>query len=117
MSGQLDLFAAPATRGASRRDGPGTSRAAGRSMSGQILRDQQMRVVDALGRLGDATAWEVTGWLNCGAIQPVQQNVISKRLGELRDLGMVRETGETRPGSSHRHQMVFALTERGRAVA
>lgn len=84
-------------------------------MAGNVLRDQQALVLDAVSRLGDATAWEVTGWINCGAIRPIQQNVAGKRLGELVDLGMVRETGGTRRGSSHRLLKVYALTERGRA--
>lgn len=112
---QPSLFDAPAERGASRGSDPATSREAGRSMSGQVLRDQQALVLGSVSASG-STAWQVT----CDLLRrghTVQQNVVAKRLGELRDLGMVRLTGETRPGSSSRHLQVFALTDAGRAVA
>lgn len=84
-------------------------------MSGSVLRDQQALVLSEVEQAG-STAWDIT----CGLVRRghrVQQNVVAKRLGELRELGMVRLTGETRPGSSNRHQQVFAKTERGRSVA
>ena len=111
---QPSLFDAPATRGASRASDPRTSRDAGRSMTGQVLRDQQALVLGCVG--STATAWEITTTLLRRGHR-VQQNVVAKRLSELRELGLVRLTGGTRPGSSHRHQQVYALTERGREVA
>lgn len=117
MSQAETLFDYAATQGASRRSDPATSRDAGRSVSGPVLREQQGRVLAGLVSLGDATAWELTGWLNCGAVCPVKENVVSKRLTELRENGWARLTGETRPGSSHRLQQVHAVTDAGRAVA
>lgn len=107
------LLEVPVTRGASRADGPQTSRDAGRSMSGAVLRDQQRLVLGAVAHLGTATAWEV----HSKACNLVQQSVISKRLGELVALGMVRPTGATRPGSSQRSQIVYEVTEAGSAAA
>ena len=111
--GQVSLLDASATRGSSRRSDPQTSRDAGRSVADDVLRDQQALVLAAVGTLTDATAWEVTGWINCGAVKPIQQNVVAKRLGELRERGFVWWTGGTRPGSSHREQRVYALTAKG----
>lgn len=108
------LFDAPATRGASRASDPSTSRDAARSMGGHILRDQQRQVlcavVDVCRHHDGATAYEVWQQLD-GA---VKENVIGKRLGELRERGMVRLTSAHRPGSSHRMQQVHALTEAAR---
>lgn len=129
MTAQPSLFDAPAERGASRQTDPVTSRGAGRSMSGEVLKDQQALVLGAIATLArwgrTCTAWELwcyfeTNFVTVSGEAPLRtpkENVISKRLGELRELGMVRETGETRPGSSHRHQMVFTLTDAGRSVA
>lgn len=113
MTPQPSLFDAPATRGASRKGDPSTSRAAGRSMEGH-LRDQQALVLVGLARLCrfglGATAFEV--WAHLGA---AKENVVSKRLGELEEMGMARRNGKERPGSSHRSQKVWEVTERGRA--
>lgn len=106
---QPTLFDAPATRGASRRTDPQTSRDAGRSMSGDVLRQQQALVLRGLGHI-DCTAYEVWLRLQDEPSRP-KENVISKRLGELVDAGMVEPTGSTRPGSSHREQK--AGQERG----
>lgn len=117
---QPTLFDAPATRGASRKSDPTTAVAAGRSMSGAHLRDQQRLVLHAAEVCGHwakgATAYEVWSLLNRQGNR-IKENVVSKRLGELAELGMVRLTGATRPGSSHRHQQVFEVTEDGRSVA
>lgn len=110
---QPTLFDAPATRGASRQSDPATSREAARSVSGTVLRDQQALVLSAVGYA--ATAYEVWERLSARGHR-VKENVCSKRLGELRELGMVRLTGMTRPGSSSRPQQVFALTDEGRSV-
>lgn len=107
------LFDAPPTRGASRATDPATSRDAARSLSGPVLRDQQALVLRSVDWLIEASAWEI----HCHLGYRVQQNVVAKRLGELVDLGMVRFTGKTRPGSSHRLQRVYALTDAGRAAA
>src|SRR5690554_4664785 len=111
------LFEAPATRGASRKTDPATSREAARSMSGHVLRDQQRLVLTGLADCcrvrGDGNAWEVWQTLTARG-RVVKENVISKRLGELRSLGLVRVAGAPRPGSSHRKQLVFVVTDKGR---
>lgn len=122
MTAQPSLFDAPATRGASRASDPQTSRDAARSMSGEVLRDQQALVLGALAWHEDATAFELWGdlWQRFlpGHPRGPKENVICKRLGELAEMGMVARTGDTRPGSSHRHQMVWRITDKGReAVA
>ena len=115
---QPSLFEAPATRGASRRSDPQSSRDAGRSMSGEVLRDQQALVLRLVAEVaaagdGDATAAEVArhAWVRHGL--HLQQNVAAKRLGELREKAMVREAG-TRPGWTGRSCLCFALTAKGR---
>jgi hypothetical protein len=119
VTGQLDLFQYAATRGASRADGPATSREAGRSLDGQVLRDQQSLVLrgvvsaDWPGRKDGATAWEVWCELRSRPDCP-KESVVSKRLGELAAAGMLRRTDQTRPGSSSRGQFVYALTTAGR---
>lgn len=113
MTPQPTLFDAPATRGASRTRDPQTSRAAGRSMEGQPLRSQQALVLGALP--GDFTAYEVAEVLWSRG-RRIQQGVVAKRLGELRDLGFVRLTGATRPGASARQCQVYRRTEAGQAV-
>lgn len=119
-------FDAPATRGASRASDPATSREAGRSMQGKALKQQQEDVLRAARRTGrDFTAYEVWSYMertftrrpDGSVVGPIKENVISKRLGELRDLGLMRLTGTTRPGSSYRGQQVHAVTEAGRAAA
>lgn len=79
-------------------------------MEGPVLRAQQQLVLAAVDWLATATAWEI----HCHLGYRVQQNVVAKRLGELRDIGLVRWTGETRPGCSHREQLVYEATEQGR---
>lgn len=106
------LLDVPATRGASRAADPRTSVDAARSMSGQVLRDQQALVLRGLGHI-DCTAYEVWLRLQDDPARP-KENVISKRLGELVAAGMLEPTGRTRPGSSHREQKVYAITQRGR---
>lgn len=116
---QPSLFDAPATRGASRRREPQTSREAARSMSGHVLRDQQAFVLRVLASLADpanewkATAAEVARFALVKHYRPLQQNVAAKRLGELREKGLVREQG-TRPGWTGRPCICFALTAAGR---
>lgn len=113
MSDQLGLFDAPATRGASRRNGPETSRDAGRSVSGHVLRDQQALVLSAV--RGGSTAYEAWHHLVGTTSYLLKENVVSKRLGELEDRGVLRRTDERRPGSTGRMQIVFVLTDAGRA--
>lgn len=87
-------------------------------MSGEVLRYQQALVLGLVAEVagagaGDATAAEVAhhAWEAHGV--HLQQNVAAKRLGELREKAMVRETG-TRPGWTGRPCICFALTAAGR---
>lgn len=118
MTLQPSLFDTQASRGASRRSDPQTSRDAGRTMAGPVLADQQALVLHALDvycRWGDdATAYELWTFLTEHGNR-IKENVLSKRLGELRERGWARETGATRPGSSSRSQMAYAITDAGRA--
>lgn len=107
---------------------PITSHQADESMKGTALTDQQDLVLHHVGTLDrwgrDFTPWEAwehmhgtfLGYHPSG--KPIlcpKENVLSKRLGELADLDMVQRLVKvTRPGSSHRHQQVFALTSEGR---
>lgn len=117
---QQQLFGAPATRGASRRSDPHTSRDAGRSMSGDVLRDQQALVLGALSWHEDATAFELWGdlWQRFlpGHPRGPKENVVARRLTELHEMGLIRLTGDTRPGSSSRRQQVWEITDKGREV-
>jgi DNA-binding PadR family transcriptional regulator len=103
--------------GSSRWSDPATSVAAGQSVADNVLRDQQalvLHVLDVFARHGDdATAYELWRFLTEQGNR-IKENVVAKRLTELRAKGWVRLTDETRPGSSHRHQQVHAITDAGR---
>lgn len=80
-------------------------------MSGHVLPDQQRLVLESVGR--SATAFDVAVDLTRRG-HHVQQNVVAKRLTELGELEMIELTGEVRPGSSHRNQQAWRLTDKGR---
>lgn len=116
---QLGLFDAPATRGTARKRDRQTAKDAAASMAGDVLRDQQRKVLDVVAACWEhgATAYEVATQLG------LQQNVMAKRLGELGDLGLTqRRTGaiggeliyEARPGGSGRRCDVWRITDAGR---
>lgn len=113
---QGSLFDAPVERGASRQADPWTSREAGRSMSGAVLRAQQALVLEAVAQaaprldLNCVNAYEVVRHL--GERAP-QQSVVSKRIGELVDLGLLAETGIARPGGSNRLCLCYRVTPLG----
>lgn len=100
------------TRGAARRTDPQTSHDAAASLAGDVLRYQQALVLRYLGHV-DCTAYEVWLRMQDDSRRP-KENVVSKRLGELVAAGMLEVTDKTRPGSSHRHQQVYVLTDQGR---
>ncbi len=92
---------------------PATSHEAGESMRGEGVNRQQYAVLGALawsevGSRPGSTAWEVSGWLM------IQQNVASKRLGELTRSGHAQIVPERRPGGSGRMLQVYRLTSEGR---
>ena len=115
-------FAAPATRGASRHDGPRTSRAAGRSMTGPILRDQQAVVLEAVAGCGRANAHDVQRWLAEHGRPLIERNGIGSRFRELRENGWLRllpDVQHERVGQVHeptdagRERLAAVLAERG----
>ncbi len=110
---QPTLFDAPSTRGASRKSDPATSRDAGRSMTGMVLRDQQALVLEAVAARGEANPHEVQTWLRAHERPCPERNAIGSRFRELTEMGMVRPEG-TRPGPSGRGEQVVAVTDKGR---
>ena len=91
---------------------PDTSRAAAASMTGEALTRQATAVLDALTRIHHrtgrgATAWEITAALE----HAVQQNVVARRLTDLRAAGLAIDTGDRRPGRSGRSLAVHAPTQ------
>lgn len=83
-------------------------------MSGDVLRDQQALVLSAFLPQPTACAYEV--WLRLRHRmddRAPKENVISKRLSELAERGMLRLTKQTRPGSSARQQQVYEATDAG----
>lgn len=106
------LFDYAPTQGSVRSTDPQTSIDAARSMTGRVLCDQQELVLRALGHI-DCTAYEVWLRLQDEPARP-KENVISRRLTDLRMAGMLELTGTTRPGSSNRGQQVHRVTDKGR---
>lgn len=99
----------------SRATDPATSVEAGATMTGAVVNDQQRLVLDALDLLHGTfgvTAWEVVRWSG----HNLQQNVIAKRCTELRELGLIVDSGHTRPGSSGRRLICWTVTDAGRAA-
>jgi DNA-binding PadR family transcriptional regulator len=82
-------------------------------MSGQVLRDQQYLVLSAFLPQPTANAYEVWVRLNRRTGSAPKENVISKRLSELAEAGMVKLTRYKRTGSSSREQQVYEATDRG----
>lgn len=64
--------------------------------------------VDGIYSDGGATAYEVA------ARSEIQQSVVARRMTDLHQLGLVRDSGRTRPGSSGRQLIIWMLTEAGR---
>ena len=89
-------------------------------MTGPVLRFQQALVLQALdlltlpqqfgGRV--PTAYDVHRFLG----RVIQQNVIAKRCTELRELGLIADSGHTRPGSSGRRLICWSVTDAGRVA-
>lgn len=118
MAGQSSIFDdAPSRR--HRHSDPKPARAAAESMSGPVLSGQRHRVLWALNDcirhgLNGATAHDVVMRLAYEPGGAPQQSVIAKRCSELREAGLIVDTGRTRRGSSHRELTVWDLTEEGR---
>lgn len=101
-----------------RPDDPATSHEAGATMVGTPLRDQQalvLRTIDRIDRgasAAGATAFEVARY----HLGRIQQNVAAKRCTELRELGLIEDSGTVRTGSSCRLLTVWLLTDAGRTA-
>lgn len=117
MNAHPSLFDTRASQGAHRATDPATSVVAARSIGGQPIRDQQLRVLWAMFvvREPDATAHDIVLRLAYTGRAP-QQSCVAKRLGELRDLGYVESTGTTRPGGTGRPLQVHRVTDTGVSV-
>ena len=78
------------------------------------LSAQRRMVLAALADKGHATAYELLCHL--ATYRPIvpQQSVIARRLTDLHELGLVEDTGTTRPGSSKRRLIVWRITNDGR---
>lgn len=99
---------------------PETSHAAAESIV-PALGAQRRQVLWALvecerhGGMTGATAAEIVMRLAYTGAAP-QQSVVARRLTDLRDLGLVVDSGETRPGTSARQLIAWASTEAGRSA-
>jgi hypothetical protein len=109
----LDLFEYARTvvgPGVRNRD-PDTSRAAAqRNLSGRHTDRRK-----ALACLADAGEHGLTDF-ELAARMGRQQTSCGKRRGELRDLGLVEDTGRRRPAPSGSAAIVWAITPHGRRV-
>lgn len=94
-----------------RADDPDTSRAAADSIR-PVLGLECQRVLDVvkLDSWGGATAWEVVRNLALHGIER-DQNVVARRLSDLRDAGLVVDSGLRRPGRSSRLLIVWKAVE------
>lgn len=92
--------------GAARRSDPQTSRDAAASMTGAHLSRQQGQILELVREWGDITAAEIARATG----HTIQQSVAARRLTDLRDLGLIEDTGVTRPGNTGRMCTVWAPT-------
>ncbi len=115
---QLDLFTAPVTQGSHRKRSRQTSVDAARSMSGDVLTNQQREVLEvvAANPCHGATAYEIATQLG------YQQNVVARRCTDLGEMGFAQrrsgfygeeEVFMSRPGSSGRQCDVWFATDKG----
>lgn len=100
--------------GRARATDPATSHTAA-ALIEPALRPEQARCMDLLRAMGQATAHEITLALYRQDIDR-DQNCVAKRLSELRDLGLIEDTGMTRPGRSRRPLIVWRPTEQQLAL-
>jgi DNA-binding transcriptional ArsR family regulator len=93
--------------GAARRKDPDTAKAAAKLVDGEGMR---VDVLEALDQLREATAPEIAEHLR------IERDSVSNRLSELRRIGLVTLTGETRPSTKNRPCQVNKLTPTGEDV-
>lgn len=95
--------------GHSRPTDPQTSRDAAASIA-PVVNVECARVYDAVRDLGgSATAYEVTVRLRMAGIDR-QQNCVVRRLRDLANNGLLRDTGRTRPGATNRQLIVWEVS-------
>ena len=106
------------TTATARHTDPATSHAAGESMAPHVPHDQAL-VLTAIHLAGDrgATAHDVRTHMREVLDLDRDQNCVSKRMSELKDAGLIRETGEERPGRTGRMCTVCVCTVHGERVA
>lgn len=90
-----------------RASDPDTSRAAAESIRPALGAEcsRVLAAVESRGHIG-ATAFEVTRSLEGVGVER-DQNCVARRLTDLRDAGLVRDTGMRRPGKSNRGLIVW----------
>lgn len=102
-------FAAPITSGSHRKNSRQSSVDAARSMSGEVLNNQQRLVLTRLSWVIDANAYEVAKALQF----TVQQNVVARRFDDLEAMGLAERTETKRAGGSKRQIDVWRCTSKG----
>jgi hypothetical protein len=101
--------------GGARATDPATSHAAADSLDPFVLHKMRRHILGRMTRdpRDGLTAWDLTLILR-RHYPYVAQNSVAKRLSDLRDAGMVEDTGTTRDGSSSRQLTVWRITADGR---
>lgn len=92
----------------SRTTDPATSHSAAKAVTVRAG-TQRARLLIAFMELPDATDEEAME--RADGVSPFSE--YSKRCSELREVGMIKPTGETRPGISGQARIVSVITERG----
>lgn len=92
-----------------RREDPPTSHRAAAELSDQT--SMMYRLLTSYGWADNLTAEEAS--LRAGLPRGSETH---KRVSDLKNLGMIEDTGETRIASTRRQQMVCAITEAGASV-
>lgn len=90
----LTLFDVPQQQGAVRRDDPRTSREAAQSFDEATLNREQQRVLDALRLLASLGQPLIAGRVTA-LLGDRQRNCVSRRLTDLAQRGVVRDSGQT----------------------
>lgn len=104
MNAQATLF----ELGHSRPTDPQTSKDAAVSMLPAAKRECALVLETVRARNGQATAWEVRCDLATRGYER-DQNCIARRLTDLRDEGLIEDSGQRRTGRSNRLQIVWRI--------
>jgi hypothetical protein len=109
MTKQFELFGFVYGPGA-RNDDPDTSQLAAKRTPNIRARDRMLVLTEHLAHPFGLTDFELAANLNR------QQTSLGKRRGELRDIGLIEDTGRRRPAPSGSPAIVWALTAKGRQI-